>query len=416
MANTIASVLRKTGGRAPGLGQTRALLVIVWIAFQSLRVTDGNGGAVFSPLWIVPHAVVPALFAVLGFGLAQAAAAGQSPRAFALDRVRRAGPVLLAAVMGTALLLGPAFTTGGLRAYVTDPAFALYFLNLVGWPRFDLPGVFEFNDYSEVVNEALWLTPCFAIVAIGALGAMRSRAPRWFALLFAGIALTVYAAAETTGLMPLPGGSVIRNSFVGSALAAIFAGQCGTLCYAWRERLAIATPILFAAIIALGVLAVLAGPGFVDRPGALFAIALLAGAGALSAALRNWPGSWIAARAAPVLHGAMLFSFPLQQLAADLGPNRQLALTNLVLSLPLAVVLAWALRWLSVRFGLAPVRAGPEPEAPVLALPDLRAARSWRNLARQAAEGLGIAFVVAAAGLIVILLTIAALQDDPVGV
>ena len=234
MANTIASVLRKTGGSAPGLGQTRALLVIAWVAFQSIRVTDGNGGAVFSPLWIVPYAVVPALFAVLGFCLAQAAA-GQSARAFAFDRVRRAGPVLLAAVLAAALLIGPAITTSGLRAYLTDPAFALYFLNLVGWPRFDLPGVFEFNDYSEVVNEALWLTPCFAIVAIVALGAMRSRAPRWFALLGAGITLAGYAAAETAGLMPLPGGSVIRNSFVGSGLAAILAGQCGTLCYAWRS-------------------------------------------------------------------------------------------------------------------------------------------------------------------------------------
>lgn len=415
MANTIASVLRKTGGRAPGLGQTRALLVIAWVAFQSFRVTDGNGGAVFSPLWIVPYVVVPALFAVLGFCLAQAAA-GQSARAFAFDRVRRAGPVLLAAVLAAALLIGPAITTSGLRAYVTDPAFALYFLNLVGWPRFDLLGVFEFNDYSEVVNEALWLTPCFAIVAIVALGAMRSRAPRWFALLGAGITLAGYAAAETAGLMPLPGGSVIRNSFVGSGLAAIFAGQCGTLCYAWRDRLAIGLPILWAAAGILGGLALFAGPGFVDWPGALFAIALLGGAGALAAALRDWPGSWIAARAAPVLHGAMLFSFPLQQLAVDLGPTRQAALTNLVLSLPLAVALAWALHWLSVRFGLAPARAGPEPQAPVLSLPGVRATRSWRNLARQAAAGLGIAFVVAAAGLIVILLTIAALQIDPVGV
>jgi len=409
-------VLRKTGGKAPGVAHTRLLLVVAWIAFQSIRLTDGSAGAVFSALWIVPHAVVPALFAVLGFCLAHAAAE-RSAREFLLDRVRRAGPVLLVAVMVSALVLGPAVTTGGLRAYVSDPTFAQYFLILVGWPRFELPGVFEFNDYAGVVNEALWLPPCFAIVVLSALGAMRSRAPRWIALAATTATLAIYLTGEAAGLIPSPGGSVIRNSFVASGLAAIFAGQCGTLGYLWRERLPIGWPVLLGSVVALGALALVAGPGFVDLPGAPIAIALLAGAGALAASARRYSGSWIAARAAPVLHGAMLFAFPLQQLAADLGPGRQSAPISLALSLPLAAALAWGLHWVTVRVGLAPKRAEPDlGELPPTALPDLRRPRYWKNLFRKAAAGLGLAVFVAVAGVIVILITIAALKSDPIGV
>ena len=415
MAITFADVLRRSGGKAPGVAHTRAVLVMAWIAFESVRLTNGLAGAVLSPLWIVPFVAVPGLFAVLGFCLAQAAS-DRSTREFVLDRVRRAGPALLVAVSASALVLGPGATTNSLRAYLSDPAFAQYFLNLVGWPRFELPGVFEFNDYSGVVNEALWLPPFFAIVALSALATMRSRKPRWLALAGASVTLAVYLAGEVAGLTPSPTGSVFRNSFVANGLAAVFAGQCGILCFLWRDRLPVGPAALLGPIGALGAVALFGGPNLVELPGAPLAIALLAGAGALAALALRLPGSWVAGRAAPVLLGAMLFSFPLQQLAVDLGPGRQSAVINLALSLPVAVVLAWALHWISVRTGLAPAR--PEPDFGELApaLPDFRRPRFWRNLFRQAAAGIGVAVAVATIGLIVILITIAAFQRDPVGV
>ncbi len=415
MAKSFASVLRKTSGRAPGVAPVRAGLVFAWIAFQSVRLTEGLAGAVVSPLWIVPFAVVPGLFAVLGFCLVQAAA-DRPARAFLFDRVRRAGPALLAVVMASALVLGPAVTTVWRRAYVFDPAFARYFLNLVGWPQFELPGVFEFNDYAEVVNETLWLTPCFIVVVLSALAAMRSRRPRWVALAAAGATLAVYVAGEAAGLIPPADASVFRNGFIASALAAIFAGQCGILAFLWRDRVPVGWPVLLGSLGALGALALFAGADFIEIPGAPFAIALLAGAAALAASGWRLPGSWLAARAAPVLHGAMLFSFPLQQLAADLGPGRQSAAVNLALSLPVAVALAWALHWVGVRIGVIQARAEPEFSAPAIPLPDLRRPRFWKNLYRRAAGGLGLTLAVAAAAMVVILITLAAMQRDPVGV
>lgn len=415
MANTFANVLRKTGGKAPGVAHARAVLVFAWIAFQSVRVTNGLAGAVTSPLWIVPFVAVPGLFAVLGFCLAQAAA-DRPARDFVLDRVRRAGPVLLVAVMASALVLGPVMTTDGLRAYFADPAFARYFLNLAGWPGFELPGVFEFNDYSGVVNEALWLTPCFGIVVVTALAAMRSRRPHWLALAAASVTLAVYLAGEVAGLIPSPAISVFRNSFVASGLAAIFAGQCGILCYLWRDRLPVGWAVLAGPLIALAAVALLAGPGIIELPGAPFAIALLAAAGALAGSAQRLPGLWIAARVAPVLHGAMLFTFPLQQMAANLGLGRQSAVINLAVSLPVAAALAWALHWITTRIGLYPERAEPDFGEIAFSLPELRGPRFWRNLYRQAAAGLGVAVAVATIGLIVILITIAALRSDPVGV
>ena len=217
--------------------------------------------------------------------------------------------------------------------------------------------MFEFNDYSGVVNEAMWLTPCFGIVVVTALAAMRSRRPRWLALAAASIPLALYLAGEVAGLIPSPAISVFRNSFLASGLAAIFSGQCGILCYLWRDRVPVSWPILAGPIILLAAVALLARPGIIELPGATFAIALLAGAGALAGSARRLAGSWIAVRAAPVLLGAMLFTFPLQQMAVNFGPGRQSAVINLALSLPVAAALAWALHWITTRIGLTPPRA-----------------------------------------------------------
>ena len=63
-------------------------------------------------------------------------------------------------------MLGPLLTTLPLAEYFGSPAFFSYFLNILGWPHYLLPGVFEQNP-SVGVNYSLWTVPyeigCYVI-------------------------------------------------------------------------------------------------------------------------------------------------------------------------------------------------------------------------------------------------------------
>lgn len=412
---SLASALRRTGGIAPGIAQTRAALVLAWIAFQSLRLTSGLAGSVASPLWIVPFIVIPGLFAILGFCLVQSATE-RPVRGFVLDRLRRTYPALLVVVLASALVLGPLVTTASTGSYFADPRVARYFLNLAGWPTFDLPGVFEFNDYAAVVNEALWLTPCFAVVVILALAVTRVRRAGWLALASIGVTLSIYVGVKLGGRMPAASGSVLGDSFIHNGLAAILAGQVGILAHLWRERWPVGPWVLSGSLVFLGFMALFGGPNAIELPGAPLVVALLGSVVALAMSTRRLAGSRIAARLAPLLLGSLLFSFPLQQLAADLGPGRQSATINLALSLPIAAGLAWVLHWATLRLGVVSPRAEVVVDSAEPLLADLRSPRFWRRLLRRTISGLGLAFAVATIGMIVILITVAALQRDPIGV
>jgi peptidoglycan/LPS O-acetylase OafA/YrhL len=56
------------------------------------------------------------------------------------------------------LIIGPLVTEVSLSQYATSAEFVSYFLNIVGWIHYTLPGVFKHNP-NDQVNGALWTVP-----------------------------------------------------------------------------------------------------------------------------------------------------------------------------------------------------------------------------------------------------------------
>jgi hypothetical protein len=416
VARTLQGALRGSGGYAAGQAQTALLLIAAWIVLQALRTGEGIPGGIAAPLWIVPYVSVPGLSALLGFVCGQSAARTSSQATIAAA-ARGWFPVLSVAVLGAAFVLGPLLTTEDLQAYFSDPELWLYLLNLLGWPQFALPGVFEFNEYPSVVNEAVWLTPCFAItVALAALSEGGRRLARHVPIFAIAAALLIYAAGDLAGLIPSPAASSLRGGYIAIALAAVVAGQAGTLAYRWRERVIVGWPVLVLTVGTLAAIAAGPGPDVAELPGMPLVIGIVAAYAALAAAATALPAPILARRAVPLGMGAMAFTFPLQQALAFTGFARQSPELSLAVSVPVAVAIGFALQTILTRAGFAGAAiqwTDPEPEA---AERGGRARRSWRQTLRRASGDAITALAVAVAALLIIAITLVALQKDPVGV
>ncbi len=142
---------------------------------------------------------VTAFFAISGYFISQSFQNRRSVVEFLASRVLRIYPGLLAVLLLTTILLGPAFTRIDLAYYFSDQRTLLYVPNnLRLWRlQYELPGVFSNNPYPGVVNGSLWTlayeVACYTIVAIvGKLGLTSNNVRfAWFLATYA----TFYIAA-----------------------------------------------------------------------------------------------------------------------------------------------------------------------------------------------------------------------------
>ena len=106
-------------------------------------------------------------FALSGFLIA-GSAQRLSLRNFLINRSLRIVPALAVDIVVCSLIIGPLVTIVYHAEYFTDPRFFKYFLNIVGWIHYELPGVFQDNP-SQRVNGALWTVPweifCYIIMS-----------------------------------------------------------------------------------------------------------------------------------------------------------------------------------------------------------------------------------------------------------
>jgi peptidoglycan/LPS O-acetylase OafA/YrhL len=159
-------------------------------------------------------------------------------------RTARLFPGLIAIVLATAFCLGPLFTTFTLHEYFTGRHFFSYFLNMVVYIHFQLPGVFLSNPVPEYVNEQLWTLPfevkCYIALAIlSLLGLIRQR------YVFAAIVLGWMAYVTVAALLGPEKPQTLLNSH-----ALVSAFFIGALAYIFRDKI-ILSVWLFVACIAL---------------------------------------------------------------------------------------------------------------------------------------------------------------------
>lgn len=279
---------------------------------------------------------VSLFFAISGFLVARSWLADPRARAYTARRALRLLPALYVAVLLTALVVGPLYTTRGLGDYLGDAGTYVYVVKnwLLYTVNGHLPGVFDGNLVSGAVNGSLWTIPIEAAcyVALGILGAAGLLARRLVpAVLFVLLLLAMSPWVPTSELgngkaTNLDGGELLT----GIRLTGIFFG--GALLYLHRERVPLRWDWL------AGMVAVFLACSRTDW--VPFLAVLLFPYLVLVLAYRTPPEWRKLTRPGDVSYGLYLYAFPVQQaLVASLGPDLGPA-GMFALALPITYVLA----------------------------------------------------------------------------
>jgi peptidoglycan/LPS O-acetylase OafA/YrhL len=350
-------------GLAPGAFTLRAALVFVVVFFQSVQVSESWVALMGTPLWLVEVVALPALFAILGY-LQVGARANGSRRAVALRRARRVVPLCVLVVVGTAVVVGPAATSLSLRTYFSDLQTWSYFSNLIALPAYELPGVFEFNNDSGMVNQIVSIFPTYILVALTGIGLPRDDRRAAIAL----TAMIVILAAAAIGLiafdiLPSDPRGFVRVVLTQSGLGMLLSALLAMLGHLLRTRVVINGGGLAAAA---GQLVLTAFFGNASWPGnPIFWILTTPALTYLTVglAVRPMPLSRLAIAVQPLLNCMLLFSYPFQQLAISrLSRDQSFVVNFSIVAIPLGLACFLLMRvggrWL----------VGPGPEIPIDAI------------------------------------------------
>jgi peptidoglycan/LPS O-acetylase OafA/YrhL len=330
-------------GFGAGFDFLRLFLAVSVVAIHTSYVMHGPPRTA-GPAWLFAFAILPMFFALGGF-LVAASAERLPLRQFLLNRGFRIFPAMIVEIALSACILGPLVSDLPLGGYLEDPNFPQYFLGMVGWVQFDLPGVFRHNPFPTVVNGSLWTVPqdlaAYALLAcLIAAGLVR----RHVVLLIAVALLLVDALLqiEATAAMIATTPAVETGTlFLGTKLMASF--FCGCAIYLLRYRLPCHPAIAGAILAALVMVSLLGDPGLARSSGfRLLALPLLSYLVVILGHMRL-PRISVLAKG-DYSYGIYLYAFPLQQLVSLLLPGLQSPLLHF--SLSMALTLTWAgLSW-----------------------------------------------------------------------
>jgi len=98
-------------------------------------------------------------FVISGYLIVKSWDSNPSPVSFLMKRSLRIFPALIVVVLISMFLLGPTFSTLGLKEYFTNNMFPGYIKNIILKPVFSLPGVLEHAKVPNAVNGSLWSLP-----------------------------------------------------------------------------------------------------------------------------------------------------------------------------------------------------------------------------------------------------------------
>ena len=254
---TFGSILEERRGIGPGFDFLRLALALSIVGLHALTTTNHY----FAPrslddtaFWIVHYSLVPMFFAVSGF-LICGSAMRLSLWNFLINRGLRIVPALLVNTCVCALVIGPIVTTVPWRDYFFSSQFATFFLNVIGWVHFSLPGVFTTHPVARV-NGSLWTVPfelvCYALIS--ALILTRALHRRWLVLGLTLSYLVTAAGLDATGAINQIGAPWLARlfsiAFLEYEAQAVTAFLFGVALYQSRGRIPY-SPKLFAAAVAV---------------------------------------------------------------------------------------------------------------------------------------------------------------------
>ncbi len=167
---SIGEALDRKRGIGPGFDFLRVALAISIVFAHSFQVNSGLPNLRSGhPAWFLVVSQVPMFFALSGF-LVTGSALRLTLRDFILNRGLRIVPALAMEIFIAAIVLGPILSVLPAREYFSGHEFRMYFFNIIGFPKFLLPGLFRSNPLSGIVNGSLWTIPfeigCYVIMSI----------------------------------------------------------------------------------------------------------------------------------------------------------------------------------------------------------------------------------------------------------
>jgi peptidoglycan/LPS O-acetylase OafA/YrhL len=238
---TFATVLDENRSIGPGFDFLRVFLALSIMCFHSWTVTNQYFAPLnrdMTPVWIIHYSLVPMFFALSGF-LISGSAGRLSLKNFLINRGIRIVPALAVDTLVCALIIGPIFTTVSLHQYFFSAQFAIFFLNVIGWVHFTLPGVFTTHAVPEV-NGSLWTVPfelaCYALIALLIVLKLMKKGLTVlsFVIAYLMLSLLVQLASLPTRLLWHGIGKVISVAFLEHEAQAVTAFVFGILAYQFR--------------------------------------------------------------------------------------------------------------------------------------------------------------------------------------
>lgn len=329
---TLGERLDLAHGRPSGFDYLRIILAAAVICYHSVSSTQGFSAseALFSSnLVVLLKPIVPMFFGLSGFLVAGSAFRCRSLVSFVGLRVLRIIPALGVEIFISSLVLGPIVTVSSLSVYFTSSSFYAYFLNIIGWIHYSLPGVFVNNPFPNIVNGQLWTVPheleCYVILTVLCfLGAF------WRKIIFIMILILLQISIGLYVIIMLPPSHTLVN---GRVLVLCF--LVGAALYVYRHLIAFKFTLL---LISLFVSAVL----MLSRNGDFF-IALPLVYVTVYIGLLSPPRSRFLL-GGDYSYGMYLYGYPIQQTAAAICPGISWYVSILI-SLPLAFLIAYCSWW-----------------------------------------------------------------------
>lgn len=205
---TVDDRLRETGGFTAGFDYLRLFLAVAVFSWHTVLVCDGESYALQvldGPVGNAVRIVLPMFFSLSGFLVAASLVRSRSLTVFLGLRALRIVPALFVEICLSALILGPILTSFALGDYVGDPVLHRYFLNIIGYIHYELPGVFLDNIYPRIVNGSLWTVPweleCYIALAGLSLLRLAPQQPKLMVWAFVALSGAVLAWNSYRGII-----------------------------------------------------------------------------------------------------------------------------------------------------------------------------------------------------------------------
>jgi peptidoglycan/LPS O-acetylase OafA/YrhL len=322
------------GNRTSGFDYLRILLSVSIICWHSISTSYGSQFELTiwrSPLGVLMHFTLPMFFVLSGFLVAASLDRCDTLISFFGLRILRIVPALAVEITLSALVLGPILTTKDLQSYFTSQEFFVYFLNMVGYIHYYLPGVFLANIVPRTVNAQLWTIPfelqCYlALGALSVVGIVNKKG---------GILLVTVIAAQGVWVLHALKQGDDGSSGGASGAVLVLCFLVGLLIHIYRDKIRL-SKTMFVSMVALALLlsSLPHGSSYLAFPVGYITVFL---------GLLN-PSKPKFLAAGDYSYGLYLYGFPIQQAFSSLGPAMHHWWINIIASLPCALgvaVLSW---------------------------------------------------------------------------